>query len=644
MWKKLSIQHKITFITVSVLAISLAISATFSNYSSRALISERLEQKELPSVLREIGNKIEKEIFEPIIGSRTIAENAYFQRWVSEGEPAEEQQNTIDFLMQTKHITNASVAFYVSSISGNYYTEKGIIKQVSASNENDQWFYKFLKEHNDYALDLDYFKGNGPLTLFVNYPVKQGDKVIGAAGLGIDVNVLSEFIQQYKIETNGYVFLVDDNDHIVIHPDRSLTSKAISEIPGLSGISQELLAPKEINRVRYTINGSFYIAASSPVPNLNYRLVAIVPEAELYESLNNATMKTVLFTSVIILIFAFIVMILAKTISSPIKATAKLLKEISEGDGDLTHKLRVSSQDEVGVLCDSFNRFEEKLRHIIQAVSTQSQSLQLLSDQVKNNAQKNASAVETQQSNIESVASAITEMTSTVQEIAGNANQAAGSASETKDKSEQGQKAVKNSISKITLLSEERLNTSEVIIDLGKQTEQIGSILEVIRGISEQTNLLALNAAIEAARAGEQGRGFAVVADEVRGLAQRTAESTDEIERMIEALQKGSQSAVNAMKHGEGMIQSGVESINETGDILTDIFNSVESINDINFQVAAATEQQSQVVEEISRHITQVEEVSTGTLEATNEVKELSRQLAQLSTDISALMSQFKTQ
>ncbi|MFD2229570.1 methyl-accepting chemotaxis protein [Alkalimarinus sediminis] len=644
MWSRLSIQHKITAITVTVLIISLAISATFNNSSSRTLISDRLEHKELPSVLREIGNKIEKEIYAPINGSMAIAQNAYFQRWVAAGEPATEQQETIDFLLQTKQTTSASVAFYVSNISNNYYTEKGVIKQVSKNNEHDQWFYGFIKENAKYTINLDYFEGDGPLTLFVNYPVRQSGQVVGAAGLGINVNLLSELIQQFKIEKSGYVFLVDSNGKVVIHPNRETTDKPITTIAGVGDISAKLLKGNDINRVHYETEGSAYVAASSPVPNLDYRLVAVVPEAELYESLNEASLRITLLTLAIITVFAVVVMMLAKTISSPIKATANLLKEISEGDGDLTQTLRVTSQDEVGSLCESFNNFEDKLRHIIQAVSHQAGSLLELSEQVKRNAQKSSSAVESQKVNIESVASAITEMGSTIQEIAGNANQAASAAADTKDKSEQGQKAVQNSIGEIQQLSEEIINTSEVIVDLGKQTEQIGSILEVIRGISEQTNLLALNAAIEAARAGEQGRGFAVVADEVRGLAGRTAESTNEIERMIDALQKGSSSAVNAMKKGETMTKAGVESIHETGSVLTDIFNSVDTINDINFQVATATEEQSQVVEEITRHITQVEEISMGTLDAANEVRELSDQLSSLSTELSSLMSQFKTE
>ncbi|WP_020408609.1 methyl-accepting chemotaxis protein [Hahella ganghwensis] len=643
MWSKISIQQKLTAIIVAALVISLGLLTWLNDRNSRSLIEERLESKILPSSLESISNKIEGLLLQPVKSSQLVAENAYLQSWIRNGEPESDQSRAVEFFRQVKSSTQADVVFYVSSVSNKYYTQDGVLKDMSASNANDQWFYGFLGSGLNYDINLDYFEGTGPLTLFVNYAVKQGGQTIGAAGLGLSVDELTTLIREFRIEETGYVFVADQKGNVLIHPDKEQTGKALKTLTGVGEVAKVLTGGAQFNVTRFVDDGAEYVAASYTVPTFNYRVIAVVPQAELYGVINAALIKSILLACVIAVIFIILAILTARAISQPIRETSRLLNEISKGGGDLTTRLDVTSEDELGVLCESFNAFEEKLCAIISEVSQQAEQLMTVTNQVKGISDESATSIENQKVSIESVASAITEMGSTVQEIASNANTASGAAVEAKEKSSQGQTAVRETIGMIQSLACEMESTSQVVNDLGDQAEKIGGILNVIRGISEQTNLLALNAAIEAARAGEAGRGFAVVADEVRGLAKRTAESTDEIAEMIDALQGGAGKAVEAIARGKQNTENSVTSVNKTGSVLEDIFVAVEQISDINFQVATATEEQSHVVEDITKHVVEVETISSDTFDSANRVRQLCAELTSLSETLTRLMANFKT-
>jgi methyl-accepting chemotaxis protein len=336
-----------------------------------------------------------------------------------------------------------------------------------------------------------------------------------------------------------------------------------------------------------------------------------------------------------------IMLLIAKTIK-PLAVTARLLQNIGSGEGDLTKRIKVTGNDEIGQVGKGFNAFVVKLQDIIQQVIQKSNGVLSLAEDVHQQSGYSQEQTSKQRMSIESLAAAMSEMNSTIQEIALNANKAAELAKQATDNVENGHETVTNSIDHIQSLSEDMTNAAHVIHELSEQSESIGGILNVIRGISEQTNLLALNAAIEAARAGEQGRGFAVVADEVRSLAQKTADSTDEIQKMIEQLQAGSRKAVDVINRGQESTNRTVESVDQAGTALITIRSAVEQINDMNFQVATATEEQSQAIDEMNENIVRVEEAGNENLEVAEQVTELSNQLTDFANQLSDLMSQFK--
>jgi methyl-accepting chemotaxis protein len=251
--------------------------------------------------------------------------------------------------------------------------------------------------------------------------------------------------------------------------------------------------------------------------------------------------------------------------------------------------------------------------------------------------------IQEQQSQTDQLATAMNEMAATVQEVARHALDAAGAASKANDESAKGRQVVNDAVNTIDALSEAIARAAEAIQRVEADSDRIGTVLDVIRGIADQTNLLALNAAIEAARAGEQGRGFAVVADEVRTLAGRTQDSTQEIQAMIESLQTGSKEAVNLMEQSREQAQSGVEQTAKAGDALSAIADEVGRINDMNTQIASAAEEQSAVAEEINLNVVTINQVGDESAQGAEQTARASEDLASLATELQQMVGKFKT-
>ncbi|MDX2321659.1 MAG: HAMP domain-containing methyl-accepting chemotaxis protein [Moritella sp.] len=327
---------------------------------------------------------------------------------------------------------------------------------------------------------------------------------------------------------------------------------------------------------------------------------------------------------------------------SPIQQVTASLLQFSQGNGNLSLRLDENDYDESGELAIAFNQFIKKIQMLINDIATSSNELHKDIETVKGLTQNSADNVEEQRKRTLQVVTAIEQISSTITEIARNASDVSTSTATGYQETQQGQQVVQGSINTMQQLAAEIEDASGVINSLAQSSEEIGSILEVIKGISEQTNLLALNAAIEAARAGEQGRGFAVVADEVRTLAQRTNESTNEIQKMITQLQLNSKEAVNAIDRGSKRSQDGIQSIADTGNRLNLITENMTTIADLSTLVATATEEQSVVISDINKNVLDINGITDRTAADSQTTASACERLQQSSLQLEKLISQFE--
>ncbi|AUY09449.1 methyl-accepting chemotaxis protein [Aeromonas sp. ASNIH2] len=635
MFASLTLKQKILATVILAVALSCLLVGYFSQRSAQQLIENRMFEQELPNLTQRIGKEIEKDLTSVANAARQLANDRFVLDWVERGMPKEQESILINQLKDMTSQYGLVTASFADRQSAAYYNQDGFLRILN--HEQDNWFYDYTKSRQDLMLSI-FRESNGEVKLFVNFQQLDGR---GLAGLAKSLDSMVSMLANFRIGDSGFVFMTDGSGKVKLHSDAARIDRDnLTQLA--SGSSTNLLNKQPFAATHAEVDGQPVILASSYIPLLDWYLVAQVPEAEIYAELDRARLHMVLVSLAIAVGMGLLGVLLAGSVSRPLNELARLFRELGSDDGDLTHRLKVDGRDELAQVATGFNNFVAKIHGSIEQVASNSRQLAATANEVAAKAQLTQHNCTAQRDRTVQVATAIHEMGATVSEIAGNASLAADVAKQANEQADAGAQVVAQARHGIVGLSGEIEQVAGVIESLASQTDSIGSILDTIRSISEQTNLLALNAAIEAARAGEQGRGFAVVADEVRNLASRSAASTAEIQGMINSLQEQSARAVSAMAQGRNQSLRVVTQADEANGALDQITGHITQISDMNIQVATATEEQSSVVGEINRNVEDINQLTMETADIAHQLTESSRSLQQLSGELDKLVGNFR--
>ncbi|ABO90365.1 chemotaxis protein [Aeromonas salmonicida subsp. salmonicida] len=475
---------------------------------------------------------------------------------------------------------------------------------------------------------------------------------------------VAEILRPLRYSSDGYFFVYDFQGNTVLLPTRPemegknrwqdkdakgklLIQEIVKAARQGDGFSEYWTAKPSIGRdapklsfnlvldkYEWIIGTGFYI------DDIDNELAALRTERE--NNMHDSLQSSVLLILVILGITLVATVVIGNRVTRPLADAVQALNDIADDEGDLTQRLKVQSNDEIGQLATAFNRFVERIQSVVSQVGETSNHLFSAVEKLHSLSEHYDHQMQGHSRETDQVVTAVTEMSSTAQEVAASASNAATATSDAARESDAARGVVGTAINSINRLVGEVHTASGVIEQLAHETGKIGSVVEVIRGIAEQTNLLALNAAIEAARAGEQGRGFAVVADEVRSLAGRTQQSTKEINEMLQRLQSGVKQAVDLMQASEERSQETVQEASHIATSLDSMVMAVSTINDMNIQIATAAEEQHAVSEEINKNLVAIQQIVSELTDAAVESNSTTRDLASTGDKLRKLVSQFR--
>lgn len=466
-----------------------------------------------------------------------------------------------------------------------------------------------------------------------------------------------DLVERINYEGGEYIFIYDRNGILVMDPslpkeERFQVSYFDFRDPEGTPLFQHMIE-RTLQSNRATVNYVWELPNSNEIAPKMSRVITFEPwewiigtgvymnhVAERVWGMSWRVSTVVLLSSLPLLaLFLFVI----NSVVSPLRTTISAMDNIADGDGDLTKRLEVNGHDELAKLASAFNTFAEQVRDLVSrvrgSITTMNQSVL----QLNNVMQESEAGVVRQQEETDQVATAMNQMTATAQEVASSASEASTAASKAESQVIDSKDVLKKAIDVISGLSEQVSEGVIVIEELSNDSENIGSVLDVIRAIAEQTNLLALNAAIEAARAGEAGRGFAVVADEVRTLASRTQKSTEEIQSMVESLQKRATQAVTVINAISERSMAAVGEARLVDETLASIEEAVNVINSMNAQIASAAEEQTIVSETINQNITHIAAITENTGEGTRQASDETKKLTGLAAELEGLVKDYKS-
>lgn len=530
---------------------------------------------------------------------------------------------------------------YTGRVDGSHVEWPGSDYSTPYDPRQRPWYKQAVAAANEAIItDAYYFPQEDSTMIAIAKAIKNGlGELVGVVSIDVTLDEITKTTKAITIGESGYILLLESSGNVLVDPVNPENN--FTQAKDIPSDFYQTIARKPEGRFEVVRDGISFFGNRIVSENQTWEFIALVPQSEVYAQARSQIITVLGIAIPVIVVFLMLAAYVARSITKNINEVSLKLHQISQGQGDLTKTLVINSNDEVGELAEAFNKFINKLRSIIAEIADLSVDIKNIADVSYDKANACQASTDIQLERITLVTAAVNEMYNATNAIASSADQSASAAKEGEQACKEGNAVVGKSVASIERLAGEVQTTNTIIGKLNEDSQRITSIIATIESIAEQTNLLALNAAIEAARAGEQGRGFAVVADEVRTLSQKTKASTEEIQTMIIGLQNTTQEAANVMEHSAQMTHESVQQASTAGQSIAELASTIDQIKGTAMHIARATEEQSEVCGDIKVNSQQVNDIAVALTDDVHGQFDRAKEFRRLSERLYNQISQF---